>query len=315
MEKNKGERKEMIIKAEVLQALRTMVRGEFADQLAALDAKPEYKELATIIMSNSSSNTYGWLGRFPQIREWIGDRVINSIAESAYALANKKYESTLGVARADIEDDNLGIYRPLARAQANEVIAFLNRGVFSLLKNGFSTLCFDGQNFFDTDHPVYPKTDGTGTATEVSNIQGSASATGKPWFLLALNGVLKPFILQQRSTPELDEITDTKNDTVFMKDQYLYGIRYRGNFGYGFWQQAVASKESLNAANYEAARLIMRSFKRDGGDPLGIVPTHLVVGPSQEAAARALLETQFIGGGNSNPNYHTAQLIVVPWLE
>ena len=315
MAKKKGENKEMIIKSETLQALRTMLRGEFADRLAELESKPEYKELATIITSNTAGNTYGWLSKFPQIREWIGDRVINSIKESSYALLNKKYEATLGVDRTDLEDDNLGIYRPLARAQADEVISFFNRKIFALLTAGFSSLCFDGQNFFDTEHPVYPNTDGTGTAVDVSNIQGNPLATGKPWFLLALTGVLKPFILQQRTSPELDEITDTKNDSVFMKDRFLYGIRYRGNFGYGFWQQAVGCKETLDAANYEAARLKMRSFKRDGGDPLGIVPTHLVVGPTQEAAARKLLETQFIGGGNSNPNYHTAQLIVAPWLE
>ncbi|MEI2260034.1 Mu-like prophage major head subunit gpT family protein [Stenotrophomonas indicatrix] len=30
---------------------------------------------------------------------------------------------------------------------------------FSLLKAGASTLCNDGQNFFDTDHPAYANTD------------------------------------------------------------------------------------------------------------------------------------------------------------
>ena len=304
----------MIITNATLQNLRTTIRGEFASQMEALSPESIYKLLATIITSNSASNTYGWLSKFPQMREWIGDRVIKDMAENAYALPNKKFESTLGVLRTDIEDDNLGIYRPLARAQADEVDAFFNRMVAALCKNGFASLCYDGQNFFDTDHPVYPNTDGTGTAVDTSNIQGDAAATGKPWYLLSLNGTLKPFILQQRTTPEMEDIQDTKNDHVFMKDEYLYGIRWRGNFGYGFWQQAIASKETLNATNYEAARLMMQQFKRDGGDPLGAVPTHLVVDPTNEAAARKLLETQTINGGESNPNYHTAALIVSPWL-
>ncbi|MDR2136408.1 MAG: Mu-like prophage major head subunit gpT family protein [Treponema sp.] len=308
----------MIIKDTTLQALRTMVRGEFAAQLAALEANPLYKTLATVITSNTASNTYGWLGQFPKLREWVGDRVINDIKEASYAIANRLYEATLGVKRVDIEDDNLGIYRPLARAMADEVLAFFNRNIAALLTGGFSTLCFDGQNFFDVDHPVYPNADGTGSAGSVSNYVGTLAGenadTGRPWFLLSLSGVLKPFILQQRTPPEMDEITDTKNDSVFIKDQYLYGIRYRGNFGYGFWQQAVASKAALTAANYEAARLRMLTFKRDGGDPLGIVPTHLVVDPTNEAAARKLLEMQFNTDGASNPNYHTAELIVSPWL-
>jgi len=304
----------VIITAATLQALRTMVRGEFASQLASLIAGALYTRLATVITSNTASNTYGWLGDFPHIREWIGSRVVKDIKESAYALPNKLYESTLGVKRTDIEDDNLGIYKPLSQAQADEVVKFFNRMISSLLKKGFTKICYDGQPFFDTDHPVFENEDGTGTGRSFSNIIGNPIATGKPWFLLSLNGVLKPFILQQRTAPELDEINDPKNDTVFMKDQYLFGIRYRGNFGYGFWQQAVASQEALNAANYQAARLAMQCFKRDGGDPLGVVPTHLVVDPTNEAAARALLEKQFVNGGESNPNYHTAELIVSPWL-
>ena len=304
----------MIIKNETLQALRTMVRGEYADQMASLAATAAYKDVSTIVTSNTASNTYGWLGQFPQMREWIGDRVVKDLSESAYALLNKLFEATLGVPRTDIEDDNLGVYRTLSRAQADEVVSFFNRRVFSLLKDGFTGLCYDGQPFFDAEHPVYPNPDGTGTAEDVTNIQGDPAATNKPWFLLSLNGVLKPLILQQRTAPEIDEITDTKNDTVFMKDQYLYGIRYRGNFGYGLWQQAVGSKEALTAANYEAARLKMQTFKRDGGDPLGIIPTHLVVDPTNEAAARKILEAQLVNGGDSNPNYGTAKLIVSAWL-
>jgi phage major head subunit gpT-like protein len=115
-----------------------------------------------------------------------------------------------------------------------------------------------------------------------------------PWFLLSLDSVLKPFILQQRSAPEMDEITDTKNESVFMKDKYLFGVRYRGNFGYGFWQQAVASKASLTPANYQAARLLMQTAKRDGGDPMGIRPTRLVVDPTNEAAARRFILVQYL---------------------
>ena len=42
--------------------------------------------------------------------------------------------------------------------------------VFALLKNAHATLCYDGQKFFDNDHPVNEKVDGTGQSTTVSNI-------------------------------------------------------------------------------------------------------------------------------------------------
>jgi phage major head subunit gpT-like protein len=302
----------MIITNTVLNGLRTAFREEFRNRMLELDAKPIWKLLATIISSSTKSNTYGWLSAFPQMREWVGDRVIKDMAEAAYQIVNEKWEATLGVMRTDIEDDNLGQYRVMARHMADEFERFMNRKLALLIVNGFSNLCFDGQKFFDSEHPVYPNTDGTGTATSVSNIIGNGN--GKPWALLCLSGSLKPFIVQQRTLPEFEEITDTKNETVFMKDQYLYGIRYRGSWGYGLWQQAVGSKAALTTANYEAARLTMQTFKRDGGDPLGIMPTHLIVDPTNEAAARAILSRELINGGESNPNYHTAELVVVPHL-
>jgi phage major head subunit gpT-like protein len=304
----------MIISSAVLTTLRTALRDEFRSRMAELDAKGVWKLLSTSIPSSTKSNTYGWLGAFPQMREWVGDRVIKDMAEFAYQIVNQKWESTLGVDRTDIEDDNLGQYRVLAREMADEFERFMNRRLASLISGGFVNLCFDGQPFFDAEHPVYPNTDGSGEAAEVSNIIGTGEESGSPWALLSLSGSLKPFIVQQRTQPEFEEITDTKNDRVFMQDKYLYGIRYRGSWGYGLWQQAVASKAALSAANYEAARLAMQTFKRDGGDPLGIVPTHLIVSPANEAAARAILARELINGGESNPNYHTAELLVVPHL-
>jgi phage major head subunit gpT-like protein len=282
--------------------------------MADIDAKSVWRLLATIIPSSTKSNTYGWLGAFPQMREWVGDRVIKDIAEFSYQIANQKFESTLGVDRVDIEDDNLGQYRVLAREMADEFERFMNRNLAALITGGFTNLCYDGQPFFNDGHPVYPNTDGTGDADDFSNVIGTGAETGSPWALLSLSGSLKPFIAQQRTQPEFEEITDTKNDRVFMQDKYVYGIRYRGSFGYGLWQQAVGSKAALTADGYEAARLAMQTLKRDGGDPLGIVPTHLIVGPTNEAAARAILAKELINGGESNPNYHTAELLVVPHL-
>ncbi len=304
-----------IIKDTTLASLRTMVRGEYAARLAELMQKPAYKDIATIITSGGASNTYGWLGDFPKMREWVGDRVIADMKEMSYQILNKLYEATLGVKRTDIEDDNLGQYRVLSRAQADEVVRFLNELTFGLLPGGFSALCFDGQNFFDVDHPVYPNVDGTGVAVSTSNVQGDPAATGSPWFLLSLTGTLKPFIVQDRAGPEFEEITDGKAESVFMRDQFLYGTRWRGNAGYGFWQQAVGSKATLDATAFEAAYDKMLAFKRDGGSPLGIVPSHLVVGPANRAAAKAILEKEFLAGGESNPNYKAVELIVSPWIQ
>lgn len=304
----------MIIKEQILQNLRTQLRGEFKLRLAEMAAESVYKKLVSEIPSSTTSNSYGWLNAFPHMREWVGSRVVKDIKESGYQLLNRKFETTLGVERTDIEDDNIGQYGAIAKLRADEVDRFFNDEIAKLLVGGFSSLCYDGQNFFDTDHVIKSEADGTGSDIVISNIVGTGGETNPAWFLLSLNGSLRPLILQNRTQAEMEDITDTKNDSVFMNDKYMFGVRWRGAFGYGFWQQAVGSRLALTAANYEAARLAMQTCKRDGNTPLGVVPTHLVVSPENEAAARAILETQFIGGGNSNPNFHTAELIVNPYI-
>lgn len=36
--------------------------------------------------STSKSNTYGWLGQFPQLVEWVGPRVLKDMAAHGYGL-------------------------------------------------------------------------------------------------------------------------------------------------------------------------------------------------------------------------------------
>ncbi|MBQ9206868.1 MAG: Mu-like prophage major head subunit gpT family protein [Treponema sp.] len=304
-----------IVSNQTLNNLRTTVRGEFKLAFEKANAESVYKKLATEIKSSSASNTYGWLSKFPQMRKWVGDRVIKDLSEASYQITNELYEATLGVQRTDIEDDNLEQYATISRAMGQETSDFLDREVAKLLQNGFSNTCYDGQNFFDDEHPVYPNTDGTGTASLVSNIyKKTASDNGTPWFLLALGREIKPLIVQHRTGFELEAITDTQNNTVFMKDQYLYGIRYRGSRGYGLWQQAVASKADLDDTAFEKAYELMQSFKRDGGDPMGMRPTALVVPPSLQSAAEKILKRTVLDNGAGNTNYNKIELIVNPWL-
>jgi hypothetical protein len=126
----------MIITGSVLNGLRTALHDEFRTRMTEPDAKPVWKTLATIIPSGTSSNTYGRLGAFPQMREWVGDRVIKDISEFAYRIVNQKWEATLSVDRTHIEDDNLGRYRVLARNMADEFERFMERYPAVLITGG-----------------------------------------------------------------------------------------------------------------------------------------------------------------------------------
>ncbi len=267
-----------IITPALLSGLRTGFSKAFQDALT--NTPTDWEKVATRVPSSAASNTYGWLGQFPALREWVGDRVLKDMAAQAYQVQNKLYEGTVAVKRTDIEDDNVGVYTPLFAEMGRAAKAHADQLVFGLLAAGETTTCYDGQNFFDTDHPVYPNVDGTGTATLVSNLQ---AGTGPAWYLLDTSRALKPLIFQERTTPELDALTSTQDEMVFMSDTYRYGVRYRCNAGFGFWQLAYKSKAALDAANFNAAVAAMMQAKADGGRPLGVKPTTLVVPPSLRA--------------------------------
>lgn len=276
-------------------------------QNALKSVEPAHTQIATVVTSNTASNTFGWLGEMPQLVEWVGERTIKDIASHDYSIVNKLFESSVGVKRTDIEDDNLGIYNPLFSALGQRAGEHPDELIFALLKAGDSNLCYDGQNFFDTDHPVYPSHDGTGTAVTVSNFDDGAEAA---WYLLDTKQALKPLIFQQRTGMEMTAMTKVDDENVFMKDQFRWGVRARHNVGFGFWQMAHASKKALTADNLNAAIATMQSRKADGGRLLNISPTLLVVPPSLRATALELVKADRLANGQTNINKDVVDVLV-----
>ncbi len=300
-----------LITPALLNALSTGYRKTFQDAYEAMRAETFFEKVATTVPSGSASNTYGWLGDFPALREWVGARVVKDMKAEGYEIVNKLYEATVGIARTDIEDDNFGIYAPRFEMMAQEAAQHPDRMISALLAGGTAATCYDGQYFFDTDHPVYPNADGTGVAQVVSNY---ATGTAPAWYLLDTRKALKPLIFQERTKPELESKTDPRtSDTVFETDEYRMGIRYRCNAGYGFWQMAYRSELPLTADNFAAARLAMRKLKADGGRPLGINPDVIVVNADNEAAADQLFNARTLPGGGDNPNYGKVKVVLDPW--
>lgn len=301
-----------IITPAVLLALNTAMKKSFDDAYAAQRAQSVYERVATVVPSSTSSTTYDWLGDFPDLREWVGDRVIKDMKAQGYQITNKLYESTVGVPRTAIEDDAHGVYGPLSARMGQSAAQHPDKIVAALLAAGAASLCYDGQFFFDTDHPIYPNVDGTGVAATVSNYTAGAGAA---WYLLDTSSVMKPTIFQERTKPEFENKTNpATSDNVFTKDRYEYGVRYRCNGGYAFWQLAYCSKATLNAANFEAARLAMEQLTADGGRPLGVRPNVIMVSSANRAAAQNLFDLALVGGGNSNPHYKAVEVIVNPWF-
>ncbi|CAD7055424.1 head protein [Pseudorhizobium halotolerans] len=297
----------MELNSTTLRAAGVGFSAAFAAGLAS--AQPIYERIATTVNSTTKSNEYGWLGKFPRFREWIGDRVINAMEKHGYTLTNRSFESTISVDRDDFEDDNLGIYAPLFQELGLNARLFPNELVFALLATGFTTKCYDGQYFFDTDHPVLDK---DGNKISVANTDGGA---GAPWFLLDVSRPLKPIIYQNRK-PFTNLVRKDKadDDNVFFNKELIYGTDGRCEVGFGFWQMAWGSKQALDATHYETARAALTGMKGDYGRPLAINPTLLVVPPSLEGAAKGIVQSVLVNGGETNKWAGTAEVLVAPWL-
>ena len=88
------------------------------------------------------------------MQKWIGEKAVKALAASGYSITNDDWEATVEVDRNDIDDDNLGIYAPQAQMAGFSAQQLPDEIVFDLVNKGFTSLCYDGQYFFDVDHAV-----------------------------------------------------------------------------------------------------------------------------------------------------------------
>ena len=271
-------------------------------------AANDWDKVAMTVPSQTRQETYAWLGSTTRFREWIGDRVIQNLGTHDFTIKNKSWENTIGVNRDDIEDDTLGVYTPLFQQLGQDAKTHPDELVFALLKDGFGQTCYDGQYFFDTDHPVLGA---DGSPTSVSNMQ---TGGGEPWFLLDASKAVKPVIFQKRRDYQFVAMDSLTDEAVFSRKEFRYGVDARVNVGFGLWQVAYGSKDTLSAANYGAARAAMMGLKGDQGKPLNIRPSLLVVPPSLEGKALEILNAERTAAGATNVYKGTAQLLVTPWL-
>ncbi|HHF5121607.1 Mu-like prophage major head subunit gpT family protein [Haemophilus influenzae] len=286
----------MFKKSEVLKAIETQFKKDFAAGLGLI--KPQWDLIAMKVSSNTKVNTYGFLGQFPKMVEWVNKRQRKAMQAQGTSIENKLYESTVGIARTDIEDDQVGLFRPMVQQAAQSAAELPDDLVFGLLKAGKTTLCYDGQNYFDTDHPVFDNVDGTGSSKEQSNITTGTKTEAPTFYIFDTTNAIKPLIWQERTAPEIETKFDpSKSDTVFNEDIYEWGVRARGAAGFGFWQLAhCVEKTELTAENIMDVIAKMQSLKGDGGKLLNIRPNVILVPPALEFKARQICEGELING-------------------
>lgn len=79
-------------------------------------------------------------------------------------------------------------------------------------------------------------------------LEGAARVIALPWltdatkwYLLKTDGVVRPFLFQDREPIEFTALTDASDDG-FKREKHLYGVRARYRMTYGYWQYAVRTQ-------------------------------------------------------------------------
>lgn len=133
------------------EVLLNTLTAKFDNRMAS--STPFYPQVCTTVQSNRLTETYGLLGGMDGMREWLGDRKFNEMRAADFSISNKHWESSALIKKTDMDDDHMGLYGPVMENLAVEAAYHPDELFFNtLLANGGSSLGFDGQYFFDTDH-------------------------------------------------------------------------------------------------------------------------------------------------------------------
>lgn len=126
-----------------------------------------------ILLSTVRTEIMAFTKGFPQMREWLGERRVQSLSEYSVSITKKDFELTVGVSRDDIIFDRFNIIAQQITGIAQAVGRHFVKFFVDLCLGGFAATGYDSQYFFDTDHP-----NGSTGATTYSNTTASAfSAT------------------------------------------------------------------------------------------------------------------------------------------
>ena len=266
--------------------------------------EPVLKQLATVVQSSTRTERYPFMGMAPAMREWLGDRVHKAMSAHEYSITNRKFESTITVKRDDIDDDQIGLLSTVFEDMGAMTALQPDILLAEALVAGTSELCYDGTPFFGTAHPVEGQSNQSNADLGDSNPR---------WYMVDLSRKIKPLVYQERRAPEFKSFTSLSDESVFKRDEYVWGASMRASVGYGLWQFAYASDGPIvagfdnadleaNEAEIEAVWTAMTSRPSENGQVVAVRPTHIVCPPILALRFKRILgisTPQYPAGGKS----------------
>lgn len=319
-----------MINAEILDTL----WRELSSQFQGAYRNGEDATVETFVTSmplRTRTMRFDWLGDSHEMRKWVGPRITRQLKSFEYEVSYEEYELTHEVKRRDVIDNILGPYSLSAFSGGEGARLLKPRLVSEALDGGKTGLCYDGQPYFDDEHPVGED----GDQILVSNIYGEGgNQAAHPWYLMDLTRVVKPIIALTREEATFVSYQNLSDPSVFNNKQFIFGCQKSMGTAYGLWQTAARCEADLTVAQLIAIRLAMRAITGDNKNEngrrklLGINPTHIVYGASNADRVEALINSPQIAGTftadplapgaadtlKQNPVYKAFTPVMVSWL-
>ncbi|MFW5903032.1 MAG: Mu-like prophage major head subunit gpT family protein [archaeon] len=170
----------MLVKGDIPKLLLAGMKEQFMERFDQIDN--EHERIATVIDSESSSETYAWLGGTPKMREWKDERVPQGLKEHNYTILNRDFESSISVDRNAFADEQYGQIETRVQQLADEASRHFEEMAFTLINQGENEVgdsgtlysgvdlkAYDGEAYFSSNH----EEDESGTQ---SNIEDSSDA-------------------------------------------------------------------------------------------------------------------------------------------
>lgn len=166
-----------VINSSTLIAAQKSFRALFLESFDSFT--PWWTNHAMEVPSSTKTVVYQWLGRVAAVREWVDEKVVDTLRGMDFSVSAKDWESTIEVDRNDFEDDMLGLYAPRIRDLGQRARQHPDKLLSQLRVSGTTQKCYDGKFFYDTTHSEGE----SGTQSNIVTGTGTAAANVRAdWF-------------------------------------------------------------------------------------------------------------------------------------
>ena len=151
----------MIVSPQSVQDLQAQFQQDFS--IAFGKGQDRWQEKAYRATSTAYRTVHMWLAAQPEMRKWVGARILNNLVTRGFELKNEDWEYSFVVDANDIFYDNLSAYEDRGRIAGEVSGRWYEKLVTDAMVAANTTPSWDGQTFYNAAHPVNFDDAGGGT--------------------------------------------------------------------------------------------------------------------------------------------------------